>query len=385
MSIIDIKFVQEQTNNLTLLYVEDDNDQREMTSVLLRKFFLSVDMANDGQAGLEQYKRFREETGKNYDVVLTDINMPFMDGITMAKEIRRLLWNQVIVMASSFSDTEYFLEIINLGIDAFVAKPMDHQNMLQAFYKAGKKMQDRRVGVAYCSGNLSRAMALEEENEALKAQVKKLKRQLGQLLSYGVGTHEDVPSTPDVLPVKTPQRSSQETQVISSAQQQMLRQSFINKTAAVDYVNDIGGDVLDEVRDLASLDDQWKDDLCTLEIEPSIKNLNAFVDNVLSHYTHAINNLVEFTALAYALDALAISIKAHAATILEDADSFKKMLLMMEHLGYDLSTWREHIFELQDTADIHYLDSSFFSSCMQIEAIISNKEIEADDNDFELF
>lgn len=378
MSTIDVKRVQEQTNDLTLLYVEDDNDQREMMSTVLRKFFLSVDMANDGKAGLEQYKRFREETGKNYDVVLTDINMPFMDGITMAKEIRGLLWNQVIVMASSFSDTEYFLEIINLGVDAFMAKPINHQNMLQAFYKAGKKMQDRRVGVAYCSGNLSRAMVLEEENEALKAQVKKLKRQLGQLLSYGVGA-------PEVLPVEIPQNSSQEIGTPPSAQQQMLRQSFIHKTAAVDYVNDIGGDVLEEIHDLSSLDDQWKDDLCTIEIEPSVKNINAFVDNVLSHYTHAINNLVEFTALAYALDALAISIKAHAATILENTDSFKKMLLLMEHLGNDLSTWREHIFELQDTADIHYLDSSFFSSCMQIEAIITNKEIEADDNDFELF
>lgn len=382
MSTIDSKLVLEQTRDLTLLYVEDEDELREMTLAILRKFFLSVDVAKNGQEGLDQYKRFRQESGNPYDIVLTDINMPKMDGITMANEIRRLLWNQVIVMVSSFNDKEYFMDIINLGVDGFLAKPIEHQKMLNTFYKAGKKMQDRRVGVAYCSGNLSRAVALGAENDALKAQVKKLKTQLGQLLSYGVGADVEIVDTV----YQAVQPPVKETRVIPSSEQQMLRQSFVNKTAAVDYVNDIGGDVLDEIRDLSSLDEQWKDDLCSIEIEPSVKSINAFVDNVLSHYTHAINNLVEFTALAYALDTLGMSIKANADKILKDEASLKKMISMMEYLGHDLSTWREHIFELQDTADIHYLDSSFFSSCMQIEGIISNKEISADDdNDFELF
>jgi hypothetical protein len=55
--------------------------------------------------------------------------------------------------------------------------------------------------------------------------------------------------------------------------------------------------------------------------------------------------------------------------------------MLVEHLGSDLTSWREHIFALQDTADIHYLDSSFFSSCMQIEQIIGNKEVAANDDD----
>jgi hypothetical protein len=57
------------------------------------------------------------------------------------------------------------------------------------------------------------------------------------------------------------------------------------------------------------------------------------------------------------------------------------MIMFFEHLGEDLTSWREHIFILQDTEDIHYLDSSFFSSCMQIEGIIGNKEVSGDDED----
>jgi hypothetical protein len=48
--------------------------------------------------------------------------------------------------------------------------------------------------------------------------------------------------------------------------------------------------------------------------------------------------------------------------------------MLLEHLGNDLVSWREHLFITQSTHDIHYLDSSFFSSCMQIEMIIGNKE-----------
>ena len=62
------------------------------------------------------------------------------------------------------------------------------------------------------------------------------------------------------------------------------------------------------------------------------------------------------------------------------------LIMLLEHLGSDLNTWKGHIFLLQDTADIHYLDSSFFSSCMQIEGIISNKDLGVDDdNEIEFF
>lgn len=181
--------------------------------------------------------------------------------------------------------------------------------------------------------------------------------------------------------------SDKEKRVLPSGEQAMLRKSFTDKTSARDYVNDIGGDVLDEIRDLESLDEEWKGDLRNIEIEPTVENVYGFVDNVLGHYTHAINALFEFTALGYALSALGVSIKENAHKIVSDESSFKKMLLLMENLGYDLASWREHIFVLQDTADIHYLDSSFFSSCIQIEGIISNKEIQAEDDDdsFELF
>lgn len=179
-----------------------------------------------------------------------------------------------------------------------------------------------------------------------------------------------------------------EVRVLQDKEQTLLRQSFVQKTSAFEYVADIGGDVLDEIRDLESLDEDWKEKLTILESEPLIDNIYQFTDGVLAVYVKAINNLFEFTALAYALSSLGTFMKEHADVIIHDPKKVKMLVMLTEHLGSDLTSWREHIFALQDAADIHYLDSSFFSSCMQIEQIVGDKKIDSEDdndNDMEFF
>ncbi len=190
-----------------------------------------------------------------------------------------------------------------------------------------------------------------------------------------------VEAAPVIEKISEKTEPSKEVRVMEEMDKELLRQSFVHKTTAVEYVRDIGGDVLDEIRDLASLDEEWRDKLSILEEEPSVQNVQSFADGVLGVYVGAINNLFEFTALGYALAALGSFLKENSALIVSDPKKLKTMLMLMEHLGADLSSWREHIFGLQDAADIHYLDSSFFSSCVQIEGILSDKNVETDDDD----
>lgn len=179
---------------------------------------------------------------------------------------------------------------------------------------------------------------------------------------------------------------TKEIRVISSNERDLLHQSFVHKTSAKDYISEIGGDILEEILDLSSIDEEWEAKLNEIEKRPTEENFIAFTNTVLNVYVGTINNLFEFTALAYALTSLGLFIKERANIICEDSSKVKKMIMLLEHLGKDLSAWREHIFILQETADIHYLDSSFFSSCMQIEGIISDKDVSNDDdNDMEFF
>lgn len=194
----------------------------------------------------------------------------------------------------------------------------------------------------------------------------------------------DAPASVSVavsVTLNEPEKSTKEVRVVQAGETEMLRQSFIHKTSAIDYVREIGGDVLDEIRDLESLDEEWIEKLRIFESEPTEENLRNFADGVLGVYVRALNNLFEFTALAYALSSLGTFLKEHVNVIISDPAKLKTLIMLMEHLGSDLTSWREHIFGLQDTADIHYLDSSFFSSCMQIEGIIGDKEITLSDDD----
>jgi len=223
---------------------------------------------------------------------------------------------------------------------------------------------------------------ISDETKVQKAAVAPVQKPAEEAVLQPLMQHEIpksgmVENTPDVI---------KEKRVIDTEEKEMLRQSFVHKTAAIDYVRDIGGDVLDEIRDLESLDEEWGEKLRIFDSEPTVENLRDFADGVLGIYVRGINNLFEFTALAYALSSLGTFLKEHADLVTQDRAKIKTLVMLLEHLGLDLVSWREHIFALQDTADIHYLDSSFFSSCMQIEGIIGNKELDVDDdNDMEFF
>lgn len=180
--------------------------------------------------------------------------------------------------------------------------------------------------------------------------------------------------------------NTRETRAINESERELLHKSFTDKTSALEYVADVGGDIIDEILELSSIDDEWMEMLALIEQNPSVERLTNFVDGALNIYTRAINNLFEFTALAYALSSLSRFIQNNAEIICADKQKLKTLMMLLEHLGEDLKSWREHLFIIQDTADIHYLDSSFYSSCMQIEGIIMDQNLgEDDDNDMEFF
>jgi len=112
-----IKSIKYECQDLNLLYVEDDLVLRESTELLLKKFFKSIDLAENGEDGLNLYKN------KKYDIVITDIMMPKMNGREMSKLIKELNPQQAIIVMSAYEDSKYFLEFIDIGIHKFIPKP----------------------------------------------------------------------------------------------------------------------------------------------------------------------------------------------------------------------------------------------------------------------
>lgn len=177
-----------------------------------------------------------------------------------------------------------------------------------------------------------------------------------------------------------------EMRSIAAAEHQILRESFVNKITAKEYVQSIDSDAYGEVSDLREADLEWTSWLHTLKEEGTEENFRHFANEVLEVYYNAISALYEFSGLAYAIISLSSLIKSNAGVLVQDDAKRARILQFLEYFKNDLSSWIEHVFELQDTQDIHYLDGSFFSSCMQIESIITGTEVDlGDEGEIEFF
>ena len=115
----------ERGKNLRVLYVEDSEIVRESTCDILDQYFDAFDIATNGEDGLQKYKQFYEEHHTFYDIVITDINMPKMNGIEMIKLILEMDPETNIIVMSAHNEADYLLQLINLGISNFVLKPVD--------------------------------------------------------------------------------------------------------------------------------------------------------------------------------------------------------------------------------------------------------------------
>ena len=111
-------------NNFTLLYVEDSRDAQDYMKLYLEDEVKEFYQAFDGEEGLKMYHE------KKPDIILTDINMPKMNGLEMCLKIKNIDDHQHVVILSAFQDIETLKIAINAGVDGFILKPMDTNNIL---------------------------------------------------------------------------------------------------------------------------------------------------------------------------------------------------------------------------------------------------------------
>jgi len=118
-----------ETQNLSVLYVEDENDTREQISQILQLFFNKVFIAENGEEALEIYKI------NDIDLLMTDLTMPKMDGLALIEKIRSINHNQHIVVLTAHNSSDNLMQTIDLQLDGFLLKPMKMDKMLKLLLK----------------------------------------------------------------------------------------------------------------------------------------------------------------------------------------------------------------------------------------------------------
>ena len=105
--------------DISILYVEDEDHVRQMLARFLRRFCNELYVAENGEAGLELYKKHSP------DLVVSDIKMPKMSGLEMLTRIKAINPEQLTLLLTAHSDGEFLFEAINLNVDGYILKPID--------------------------------------------------------------------------------------------------------------------------------------------------------------------------------------------------------------------------------------------------------------------
>jgi len=115
-----------------VLYVEDEENILKFTSNIFKSLFNKVFSQDNGEDGLNCYIEYQEQI----DIIITDINMPKKNGIQMSKEIKRLNPLVPIIVTSAHNDNDFLYKAINIGINGYIIKPFEFNEVLEAIKKA---------------------------------------------------------------------------------------------------------------------------------------------------------------------------------------------------------------------------------------------------------
>lgn len=119
----------EKLKTLSILYVEDEEGIRKKIADSLRYYVAEVIEAVDGKEGWEFYKKH------NPDIVFTDIMMPKIDGIELAKKIRSEDTSTPLVMVTAHTDKEYLLSAVELHLEQYIIKPINLRDLKKCLEK----------------------------------------------------------------------------------------------------------------------------------------------------------------------------------------------------------------------------------------------------------
>ena len=323
MNDITIQDTLKYTKSLNVLYVEDDIALQKETEDFLSILFNSVTLASNGQEALALYKE------SSFDIIISDIKMPLMDGIELTKEIRKIDMSQCIIITSAYNDSEYLLEFINLNIKQFIPKPIQNQTILRVLSEASKNILNERMIEKYRQELELSNKTLQSKNDELQSLVRILDSKLIQI--------------------------SKDTKINSNL-------NFKDLTIVIDD--------LDELRELET-DISGAAVLISLSNRLTISNIQV-LGNMFSSYAGILNNYSEY-------DELSSKILLLGSTLNNVPENFikrvKNISILLESFIYVLRMWRKNIVE-KEIKKAFELHTSMINDINTIISIIDGTEDE---------
>lgn len=134
----DMKELQLITQNINVLFVDDDTSFLNETSEIFESIFNTVIKATNGKDALNKFNN-------NIDLIITDITMPIMDGIELIQEIKKINYKQPIIVLSAYNDADNLFSVLYNGACGFIMKPINAEQMFHTLYSISKQINFQQI------------------------------------------------------------------------------------------------------------------------------------------------------------------------------------------------------------------------------------------------
>ncbi len=333
---IDTKLILEFSKSLRILYVEDDEILCKITKKVLSSYFKEVTVAVNGEEGLRLYKEYKSAEDEYYDLVFTDINMPKLDGISMATAIKKENSEQSIVFITASNEMSRLQDAINVGSSGFLIKPVGLEQLQTVLYSSTQKVFEHKLVAKYYDEIESLNMQLQERNEELKQRNQELEKSLRVLNT--VVEKEAVKDTQYAI------QKSDESIKEEAYHEQLDELEEADIAELSEICIDIDGAVI------AILSSNGNNRVTQQSLPQIIEGFNKLA-SIISYYT-------VFTKLTIALNSFVISIENNPLPSTEE--DVLNVFTLLESFVFVLKKWQINL-QNREFESINYLDASLIS------------------------
>jgi DNA-binding response OmpR family regulator len=174
----------------TLLFVEDESMIRRIAISLLRPYFIEIYEASDGVEALEIYN------AKKPDLIITDIEMPNMNGLTLCKNIRKEDRTTPILITTAYTSTDYLLEAISLNLVRYLVKPMQEEELFESLRVCFEQIETNKPTIT----NITKEYKYDTFNHTLiyKDEIVTITNSQHKLISILIANHGRIVSYKEI-------------------------------------------------------------------------------------------------------------------------------------------------------------------------------------------
>jgi len=357
--VITPQMLLEISRDLSVLYVEDDDMLRSSTAELFSVYFKKIDTAVDGVNALEMYEEFKCVNDVYYDLVITDLNMPRMNGIEMCNKMLTFNETQAIIITTAHNSADYLLESIALGINGFITKPIDKNQLNRAIFKAAQAINDHKMIDIYIDQVEELNAELQEKNDALVAKNLELEKSFRMLDTV---IHKEEIINPITSATCVTKEDIAKEEDIKEQIYQLIHDDLFELR---EVLTEIDVSIIDIINNI--------DNLNSSIIEPLAKQFSRYA-SILKFYTF-------FTNLSAAMSNFSLTMQN--TPLPESEENIRNIFMFLETFVYVLSKWQDDLASGEESK-LNQFDASIISDMDTITNMWTqkhNEEVSEDDLD----